>query len=566
MYCPCPWAYRYLLSHYLILIAKKLTVASTVPLSKRYVKYLTQKFLKKNSLRDWIRYGSVKQCIYPFPDISSGLLPPPRMDMSSASTRSTALATRTRMREGVTCDSGVVLKLKMYSLGGPTLYTILCLLYSLVFCLVTLYEFVMRSRDRPVKTALARSPRSTINVNQRQPTIMLLSALLCSSIALSSASPLRTVTDNQVAFKLSAPESSIQIPSGFNIDLESKRLVQFNDEEEPVMISELEKIIAKAAGRKFFDITDHPESASAHVRAFKHTYESPKEMSLVKPVLKTLSTDGPKANLEKFTSFRTRYYRSETGKQSQQWLKAKIAETTGKFASSSLKSLISISEFPHSWGQNSIILRIKGSDPNAGTVIISAHQDSTNMWPFLPAPGADDDGSGTVTILEAYRGLIAANFTPVHDVEFHWYSAEEGGLLGSQAVAKHYHDHGANIKAQIQFDMTAWVQRGSREEVGIITDFVDPDLTAYVTKLVETYLSIPPAHTKCGYACSDHASWTKYGYPSAFSIESSFETTNHNIHSANDRIDYSDEFSFEHALEFSKLAVAFAIELGGWKK
>lgn len=32
------------------------------------------------------------------------------------------------------------------------------------------------------------------------------------------------------------------------------------------------------------------------------------------------------------------------------------------------------------------------------------------------------------------------------------------------------------------------------------------------------------------------------------------------------RIDISDEFSFDHALEFSKLAVAFAIELGGWKK
>ncbi|KDN50044.1 hypothetical protein RSAG8_01380, partial [Rhizoctonia solani AG-8 WAC10335] len=264
--------------------------------------------------------------------------------------------------------------------------------------------------------------------------------------------------------------------------------------------------------------------------------------------------------------FRTRYYRSETGKQSQQWLKGKIAETTGKFASSTLKSLISISEFPHPWGQNSIILKIKGSDPSAGTVIISAHQDSTNMWPFLPAPGADDDGSGTVTILEAYRALVAANFTPVHDVEFHWYSAEEGGLLGSQAVAKSYKERNANIKAQIQFDMTAWVARNSREEVGIITDFVDPDLTAYVTKLVETYLSIPPAHTKCGYACSDHASWTKYGYPSAFSIESSFETTNHNIHSANDRIDFSPEFSFEHALEFSKLAVAFAVELGGWQK
>lgn len=30
------------------------------------------------------------------------------------------------------------------------------------------------------------------------------------------------------------------------------------------------------------------------------------------------------------------------------------------------------------------------------------------------------------------------------------------------------------------------------------------------------------------------------------------------------RMDVSDEFSFSHMLEFSKLAVAFAVELGGW--
>lgn len=35
---------------------KQLTVTSNIPLSKRYLKYLTKKFLKKNSLRDWIRY------------------------------------------------------------------------------------------------------------------------------------------------------------------------------------------------------------------------------------------------------------------------------------------------------------------------------------------------------------------------------------------------------------------------------------------------------------------------------------------------------------------------------
>lgn len=35
-----------------------------------------------------------------------------------------------------------------------------------------------------------------------------------------------------------------------------------------------------------------------------------------------------------------------------------------------------------------------------------------------------DDGSGSVTILEAYRALVAADFHPERAVEFHWYSAE----------------------------------------------------------------------------------------------------------------------------------------------
>jgi leucyl aminopeptidase len=46
-----------------------------------------------------------------------------------------------------------------------------------------------------------------------------------------------------------------------------------------------------------------------------------------------------------------------------------------------------------------------GSSESDPITILGAHCDSINKEnPFLPAPGADDDGSGTVTILEAYRG------------------------------------------------------------------------------------------------------------------------------------------------------------------
>ncbi|KAK7049682.1 hypothetical protein VNI00_005713 [Paramarasmius palmivorus] len=354
---------------------------------------------------------------------------------------------------------------------------------------------------------------------------------------------------------------------GFNLDLNEQRLIQLEDAE-PMWVTEQDKINLKANGVKFFDVTDNQDlglNAYSRLRnGLKPTYPSPNATEKVKPILKTLSTQGPRENLEKFTSFRTRYYRSDTGRESQKWLLSKIQEITAQYASDSLKDHIVFNEFIHSWGQNSIIVRIPGSVKEDEVVVISAHQDSTNMWPFLPAPGADDDGSGSVTILESYRGLIAADFHPERTVEFHWYSAEEGGLLGSQAVAADYASRSVNVVAMSQFDMTAWVKRGTREEVGIITDYTDEGLTEFNKKLVELYLDIPYVETECGYACSDHASWRKAGYPSVFTIESSFQNSNKFIHSTNDRIDISDEFSFSHMLEFSKLAVGFAVELGGW--
>ena len=59
-------------------------------------------------------------------------------------------------------------------------------------------------------------------------------------------------------------------------------------------------------------------------------------------------------------------------------------------------------------------------------------------------------------------------------------------------------------------------------------------LTDFIKSLVDKYLAIPYTETKCGYACSDHASWNKAGYPGAFGIESSFENSDKLIHSSNE--------------------------------
>ncbi|KAF8528894.1 peptidase [Hysterangium stoloniferum] len=386
------------------------------------------------------------------------------------------------------------------------------------------------------------------------------SSFLLLSLALQIfANPI--IADSQDILRPQRPLSDLH--PGLSLDLDEQRLLQFEDGSR-IWMSEWEKLQEKAEGRRFFDVTD--------TRHLDHSilyspvpYKPLNLEGTVKGVITNLSIEGPKANLEKFTSFYNRYYHSSTGVESQKWLLSRISEITTAFASPELREAISVKEFTHSWPQSSIIARINGTSKSNEVIILGAHLDSINVLPWLAAPGADDDGSGTVTILEAYRALLSAGFRPNRTVEFHWYSAEEGGLLGSQGMAQAYKEIGVDVVAMTQMDITAWVKEGTREEVGVIVDYVDLDLTRLIEKMIDTYLDIPYVEITCGYACSDHGSWGKAGYRGSSVAESAYKNTNQHIHSGSDRIDISPEFSFEHMLEFSKLAVAFAIELGEWQ-
>ena len=352
------------------------------------------------------------------------------------------------------------------------------------------------------------------------------------------------------------------------------------------------------------DITDHEDLGSSRIasRSAPVFPEKPALQSDIRPLLKDLSKDNLERHLEKFTSFHTRYYKSDYGRQSSEWLLKTVRETIKDAGAD--EHGVRAEHFKHPWGQNSIIATIPGKSND--TVVIGAHQDSINLWlpSVLPAPGADDDGSGTVTILEAFRVLlsspdIVAGHAP-NTIEFHWYSAEEGGLLGSQAIFSSYEKQGRVVKAMLQQDMTGYVQgtldAGKPESVGVITDFVDPALTAFIKKVIEEvsfsgpsrsdylpipyapairvhkrrvytngvcvsdqYCDIPWVETKCGYACSDHASASKAGYPSAFVIESSFPDSDQHIHGTDDLIKY---LSFDHMLQHAKMTLALVYELG----
>ncbi len=347
--------------------------------------------------------------------------------------------------------------------------------------------------------------------------------------------------------------------------MDEQRLIVTSEDSEPIRISELDKLKLKRSGVKFIDITNHQswfwstkkEKTPVPVYNYPTNVSYPKEVS---NLITDIQLENLHDNLANFSSFYSRYYKSENGLKSASWLFAKLNEIVANS-----KNNITVEKFSHEWLQFSIIVRIPGKKSPETRVVVGSHQDSTNLlFPnIMKAPGADDDGSGVTTNLEALRILVETGFEPDNTIEFHFYSAEEGGLLGSLDIFTDYKSKGNKVVSVLQQDMTGYVQKtldnGEKEHVGVITDYVSAPFTEFVKLIIDSYLSIPYIETKCGYACSDHASALQNGYPSSFVIESDFKYTNPYIHSTTDTLD---RLSFHHIAEFTKLVLGYTYELG----
>ncbi|MEV0375801.1 M20/M25/M40 family metallo-hydrolase, partial [Streptomyces sp. NPDC050636] len=126
--------------------------------------------------------------------------------------------------------------------------------------------------------------------------------------------------------------------------------------------------------------------------------------------------------------------------------------------------------------------RVAGSD---SAVLVTAHLDSTaaagnyvdaSGQPRLydpavdPAPGADDDGSGTAAVMtaaECLSALIAQGRAPTRNVRFVLFNAEEQGLVGSKFYARAAAAARDRIAGVFQMDMIAGLQSGSTPTVEI---------------------------------------------------------------------------------------------------
>jgi leucyl aminopeptidase len=216
--------------------------------------------------------------------------------------------------------------------------------------------------------------------------------------------------------------------------------------------------------------------------------------------------------------------------------------------------------------QPNVVLTIPGSDLANEFVVLGAHADTTigsTTTASSRAPGSDDDASGVASLTEALRVAVNAGFRPRRTVQIMAYAAEEVGLRGSRSMAQSYRTANRNVVGVLNLDLTNFRNPSATRDVYVLTDNTNVALTAFLRELFSVYLGrsgLTIGDTACGYACSDHASWTQAGFPAAAYLERSFRQTNQRIHTARDTL-ATDGGNANHSVNFSRLALAFMAEV-----
>lgn len=280
--------------------------------------------------------------------------------------------------------------------------------------------------------------------------------------------------------------------------------------------------------------------------------------SVVTPLLTQMQAANIGQTIVDLSSFVNRYYTTTGGVNGSNWIKNKWTTLA------SGRSYVTVEQFTHAaWAQKSVIMTIQGTDNASEVVVLGGHLDSINTagtTESTSAPGADDDASGIASLTETIRVLMESNYRPRRTIKFMAYAAEEVGLKGSAEIAKKYKTDGVNVVGVIQLDMTNY--KGSANDIYIFQDYTNAAQNTFVTNLIKTYQPTLAVGTdRCGYGCSDHASWNAQGYPTSMPFETSMSQSNPKIHTSADT--YANMGSqANHALKFARLATSFAVELG----
>lgn len=206
---------------------------------------------------------------------------------------------------------------------------------------------------------------------------------------------------------------------------------------------------------------------------------------------------------------------------------------------------------------------LEGSDPVLKNeyVAIGAHYDHVGMRAGTgPGDkifnGADDDGSGTVSVLAMAEALTHSPTRPKRSILFIWHTGEEKGLWGSQYFTEHPTVPLAQIITQLNIDMIGRSKRegdtsaanraltGPNEIYVIGSKMMSTDLGNLSEAVNKSYLGLSfnylydnPKDPNRFFFRSDHFNYARKGIPIIFYFDGEHEDY-HKPGDSPDKIDY----------------------------
>jgi hypothetical protein len=206
------------------------------------------------------------------------------------------------------------------------------------------------------------------------------------------------------------------------------------------------------------------------------------------------------------------------------------------------------------------VMRPEGANDSPGEPTADQATRITTIWDSLRKAnpprrdsvlnGADDDGSGSMALLEIAEELSKGTAKPKRSVLFVWHAAEELGLLGSDYFTRHPTVPRDSMVAQLNIDM---IGRGDAADLpkggpGYIQLIGSRRLSTELGDIVERvnregnhnftfdYGYDADNHPDNYYCRSDHAMYARYGIPVTF-----FSTGSHlDYHQPTDEPQYID--------------------------
>ena len=210
--------------------------------------------------------------------------------------------------------------------------------------------------------------------------------------------------------------------------------------------------------------------------------------------------------------------------------------------------------------KRNVIAEQRGLTQPEQVFLLVAHLDSYSQNPYNSAPGADDNASGSSSLMAIADILSKYDFGCT--LRYVLFTGEEQGNIGSSDYARDVYNSGENIQAVLNLDMLGYNTAGTAPTIELHTRPGNQNDLAIANLFAETIpayqINLNPMILQDGKSFSDHAAFWEFGFPAVMAIEDWNDHTPH-YHKTSDQLE---NLNMPYYTEFAKAAIATMTHMG----